>query len=165
MKRLLNPKFLIAVCFFCLGFLTNHLLVKFSPPKNLARHEERIPIDPNDFDQKSMLDTIARMQQGMQNDMQEDMMDMSGGIGVDQREDDKFVYYDIPLKGSDGNNHKLNVEIKDGMVRIKEDTDSQQSGHVQMSSERMFSIDPNLDSNRAEVINNPDKITIKIPKK
>ncbi|MBY0412609.1 MAG: hypothetical protein K2Q18_00515 [Bdellovibrionales bacterium] len=125
--------------------------------------EERFPVNPNDFDQKSMLDTIKRM-----ND-EENSLSAFGNMGelagVSEREDDKFVYYDIPLKGRDGNNHKLNVEIKNGMIKISEDVKSSGDTTMETSSERMFSIDPTLNADKAEVMNEKEKIVIKIPKK
>jgi hypothetical protein len=160
MKRLLTPnKFFIAVIFFCLGFWSNHLLVKskMSVVAEEAR-PERFPVDPADFDHESMLETIARMKaQGE--------IGASGLGEITQREDDKNVYYEIPLKGQDGNTHKLNVEIKNGMIKISEDVSSVSDNIMETSSERMFSIGPGLVGDKAEVINEKEKVIIKIPKK
>ena len=159
MKRLFTPnKFFIAVIFFCFGFLTNHWLVGKNKSFDAiqAKRDERFPVNPADFDQQSMVDMFSRMD----SDIGE-----SFGTQVDHREDDKFVYYDIPLKGLDGNNHKLNVEIKNGMIKISEDNKQTGDAVVETSSERMFSIDPGLDGDKAEVINEKEKIVIKIPKK
>jgi hypothetical protein len=165
MKRLFTPnKFFIAIIFFCLGFWTNHLLVKnrglsLSTVSQVAhRDQERFPIDPADFDQQNMMNTIKRMRE-------EGELGASGMGEVAQHEDEKNVYYDIPLKSENGSNHKLNVEIKNGMIKISEDVKAEGDAMVQTSSERMFSIDPGLDGDKAEVINEKEKVTIKIPKK
>lgn len=161
MKRFLTTKFFIAVIFFCIGFLTNHLLTKINRmPVQVVKSEDRFPVNPDDFDHEKMMDTISRMQ--------EDSMDMRGAstLGIiSQREDNKNVYYDIPLRGDDGTNHKLNVEIKDGMIKISEDIKDNSNGVLETSSERMFTIAPGLDADKAEVINQKDKIVIRIPKK
>jgi hypothetical protein len=165
MKRLFTPnKFFIAIIFFSLGFWTNHLLVKnrglsFNTMTPIVQKDnERFPIDPSDFDQTSMMNTIKRMRE-------EGELGASGMGEVAQHEDDKNVYYDIPLKGLDGSNHKLNVEIKNGVIQISEDVKAEGDAIVQTTSERMFSIDPSLDGDKAEVINEKDKVTIKIPKR
>lgn len=155
MKRVLNIKVFIAVIFFCLGFLTNHYLVKIKNSPGMAKlemafEEERFPVNPADFDHSKMLDSFAG----------------ASALGiVSQREDDKNVYYEVPLAGADGVNRKLNVEIKEGMIKINEDVKDHNNGVFETSSERMFSIDPMLDADKAEVINEKDKIVIRIPKK
>lgn len=170
MRKFINTKVFIAITFFCVGFLTNHLLVKFvsipARPVGLsAGPEDRFPVNPDDFDHDKIMETIERMEgdagMGMENAM-------SGAPAViAQREDDKFEYYDIPLRGHNGVNRKLNVEIKDGLVRVKEDTTNKNENSLtESTSERMFTLDPRrLDIDRAEVLNEKDKIVIKIPKK
>ncbi len=170
MRKLINTRIFIAVIFFCVGFLTNHLLVKFvhNPTTRLtelaAGPEDRFPVDPDDFDHNKIMETIKRMEAGVGQDMESAM---GGPAIIAQREDDKFEYYDIPLRGHDGANRKLNVEIKDGLVRVKEDTKNKDENSLsESSSERMFTLDPRrVDIDRAEVLNEKDKIVIKIPKK
>lgn len=164
----------IAVIFFCLGFLTNHLLVKFvhNPTVVTGAATDRFPVDPDDFDQSKMLDTIQRMQKETEQgfgDIEREL-NQAGNVGIGaigKREDDKFFYYEIPLKNQDGSQNKMNVEIKDGMVRITEDTKHEGSNSaMQSSSERIFPLDTSrYDANKAEVLNQKDKIIIKIPKK
>lgn len=163
MKKDLSIKFFIAVIFFCLGFLTNHLLTKLNRNQvQVVNTEERFPVNPDDFDHEKMMETIKRM------DDENFGADMRGAstLGIiSQRQDDKYVYYDIPLRGDDGTNHKLNVEIKDGMIKITEDIKDEKVGLLETSSERMFSVGPGLDADKAEVINQKEKIVIRIPKK
>ncbi len=147
MKRIFNIKLFIAVTFFCFGFLTNHLLVKISQsPSIIHPEEERYPVNPEDF---NIAGFSGASTLGM----------------ISERQDENNVYYDIPSIGADGSSRKVNVEIKDGMIRINEDVKDQRQGVFETSSERMFTIDPSLDADRAEVINQKDKIVIRIPKK
>lgn len=164
MKKIFNQKFLIGlVCFilgFSLGFLANHLLTKTSFHSHEltdSEREERFPVKPEDFDHNKMLDTFRNLQQDMEKDIDDDMkMDMKV-TGVSRREDDKNVYFEIPLNASE-KNHELKVSVKDGMISIKEMTPNSES-------ERQFSIDPDLDETKADVQTLKDKITIKIPKR
>lgn len=125
----------------------------------IATNDERFPVDIDDFDHTSMMDTINRLSKERAEARASAMGDVS------RREDDDNVYYDIPQKAEDGVEHRLNVEVKDGMIKISEDQKSAGDMLVEASSERMFSIDQGLDGDRAEVINEKDKIVIKIPKK
>lgn len=167
MKNFFNTKLFIALIFFCVGFLANHLLVKLVPhPISTAQTRpeasERFPVDPDDFDQEKMLETIQEMQKDGEG------MESAMGLGsIVQREDEVFEYYEIPLKDHRGSNRKLNVEIKNGLVIIKEEMEKQQGNSFsESSSEQMFSLDSRrLDIDRAEVQNEKDKIIIKIPKK
>lgn len=135
-------------------------------PSITTADQERFPVDPNDFDHHRMLDTISKMQQRQEEQEGDDSYMGSSGAGeVGQREDENFVYYEIPTRVTDGLSHKLNVQVKNGMIHIVEDTKDDKGGSVQMSSERMFSIDPSLNGDRAEVINEKDKVIIKIPKR
>jgi hypothetical protein len=182
MNKFFNTKLFVAIIFFCLGFLTNHMLVKYmynpglgigsnTDTRKSERPEERFAVNPDDFDQNKMLDTIQRMQKETEDGfsgLEKDLDNASSDYGsVGQHEDDKYVYYEIPLKGHDGANHKLNVEIKNGLVRVSEDTKGKAGTSMsESSSERMFTLDPRrVDADKAEVLNQKDKIIIKIPKK
>ncbi len=61
MKRLFNTKLFIAVIFFSLGFITNHLLTKLSGAPIIATNDERFPVEIDDFDHTSMMDTINKL--------------------------------------------------------------------------------------------------------
>lgn len=171
MKNFFNTKLFIAILFFCVGFLANHLFVLLvhHPTSETAQihpeANERFPVDPDDFDQKKMLETIQGMQEGQ---VDGEGMENAMGLGsIVQREDEFFEYYDIPLKDHRGTNRKLNVELKNGLVIIKEEMKKQQDNSFsESSSEQMFTLDSRrLDIDRAEVQNEKDKIVIKIPKK
>lgn len=163
MKRFFKTQVFTAIIFFCVGFLTNHFLVKLKRQsvEVVVPQEDRYAVNPDDFDHMKMLDSIGRMS--------EENAEATRGAStlgmISERFDEKNVYYDVPLKGDDGVNHKLNVEIKDGMVKISEDIKDNKNGILETKSERMFTIGEGLDVDRAEVINQKDKITIRIPKK
>jgi hypothetical protein len=164
MKKFFNQKVLIGVvCLvlgFSLGFLTNHLLTKtsfHSHELSDSEREERFPVKPEDFDHNKMLETFKNLQKDMEKDLDSDMQLDMKVTGVSRREDDKFVYFDIPLNASE-KNHELKVSVKDGMISIKEMTPNSES-------ERQFSIDPDLDDTKADVQTLKDKISIKIPKR
>lgn len=81
---------------------------------------------------------------------------------INRREDSKFVYYEVPLVNEKGEKLELNVVVKDGMIEITEKASGQ---NHQMESTRTFSLEPGLIESRAQVINEKDKVVIKIPKK
>ena len=170
MRKFLTTKLFIAITFFCLGFLSNHVLVKFvhNPTTQVrdafAGPEDRFPINPDDFDHDKIMETLEKMERTSEQGMESAM----GGPGlIAQREDEMFEYYDLPLRGNDGSDRKLNVEIKNGIVVVREVITNQGADSISEStSERMITLDSSrLDVDRAEVLNQKDKIVIKIPKK
>ena len=160
MKKIFNQKVLIGVVCFALGFLFNHLLTKTSFHSQVlsdTERDERFPVRPEDFDHNKMMETFKNLQQDMEKDIDTDMHMEMNISGVNRREDDKFVYYEIPLNASE-KNHELKVSVKDGMITIREMTQNSES-------ERQFSIDPELDETKADVQTLKDKVVIKIPKR
>lgn len=161
-------KIVSACFFFALGFAANGLLerVQHAGPVNVEG-EERYPVNPDDFDSQKIIEAIERDRSDWQvppPGMESEGASIMGEIA--QREDEKFVYYEIPINQSANANHELKVEIKEGIVRIAEVLKGKDENSViETSAERMFSLDPSLDSSMAEVKNLKDKITIKIPKK
>ncbi len=155
MKKIFNSKIFIAIAFFCLGFLVNQGLRNYHAATSIP--DSRFPFNPEDFEldvkkaPKILLD---------------DNFQGASTVGLlSKREDATTVYYEIPLKENLGDKHKMNVDIKDGVIKISEELKSDEHGSIETSSERIFTIDSNLDSTKAEVINEKDKIVIKIPKK
>ena len=82
-------------------------------------------------------------------------------LNIKETEDSHFVYYTIPIE-DDAKNTKLNVEVKDGYIHI---THEAKDEGYSASSEQVFPVAPHLDENKAEVLNEKNKIIIKIPKK
>lgn len=156
MKKFFSSKIFVGMLFFALGFLANHLMTKthfHSQILSEREREERFPVRPEDMEDEKLMDVFQNAQKHMYQDMQMDMHI----TGVNRREDDKFVYYDIPLNASE-KNHELKVSVKDGMISIKEVTPNSES-------ERQFTIDPDLDETKADVQTLKEKVSIKIPKK
>jgi HSP20 family molecular chaperone IbpA len=86
---------------------------------------------------------------------------------ISQREDDKFVYYDISVKGL--NKEDLKVKVANGQINISGKTETKnENGNTgtYMSSmfQRSFPVPPNVDSNKVQMENEKDKLTVKFPK-
>lgn len=159
MKKLFYSKIFIAISCFCLGFLTNHYFTKISQRlmvevSGLNSSRDRIPVNPDDFDHDKLLEAARKMRREIINQAGHEGKEVRG---VERREDDEFVYYDIPLNDQEKNDHQLKVKVNEGMITITEHTKNSESV-------REFSIEPGLDESKAEVIYLKDRISIKIPK-
>lgn len=160
MKKILRSRFFIGVVCFLLGFFVNHVLTKTHFSSQLLsdkEREERIPVTPEDYDHDRLVQAFQNMQNGMLKDFDDSFEIDMHVSGVNRKEDDQNVYYEIPLNDKE-KNHELKVSVKDGMIEIKEVTPNSES-------ERQFSIDPDLDETKADVKTLKDKILIKIPKR
>lgn len=163
MKKIFTSRPFIGTVCFILGFLMNHYYSKtefHSKVLSDSEREERIPVSPDEFSPEKMMEALSSMDRDMaemQRSLQEDFGNSMKITGVERKEDDKNVYYEIPLKANE-RNHELKVTVKDGMISIRELTPNSES-------ERQFSIDPGLDETKAEVKTLQDKVLIKIPKK
>lgn len=158
-SKFFNSKIFIAVIFFCLGFLVNHGFNKLLFTQRVSL--ERFPVDIDDFDHEKIMETMLRESQSKAS-----RFHGASTLGmIDKNEDDKNVYYEIPLNEDLGENHKINVEIKNGFINISEKFKDNSNGNIETSSERVFSIESHLDSSRAEIIHNKNKIIVRIPKK
>jgi hypothetical protein len=163
MKKRLKSKIFYSLIIFAAGFCT-HLLISKINFSYFSSHlsDERIAVSPEEFDRDQLHGSFEkRFGIDRLSDTDSDVPIGDFDISPLRKEDTSFVYYEIPLKNVGGNN-KLNVEIKDGYIHLnfekKEESSSQ-------SMEQVFSIDSNLDDRKAEVINEKDKIIIKVPKK
>lgn len=160
MKKFFNSKLFVGLICFAFGVLVNHLYTKMNFHTQVlsdSEREERFPINPDDYDHDKLMDAFQNLQKGMMKDFDQSMQMNMKITGVERKEDEKFVYYEIPLNASE-KNHELKVSVKDGMISIKEMTPNSES-------ERQFSIDPELDETKADVQTLKDKILIKIPKR
>lgn len=159
MKKFFSSKVFVGIVCFILGAVASHLYtqVEFhSQVLGEKERDERFPVKPEDFDHEKLMDAFSNFDKSMQsfeNDFQKEMQ----VTGVERKEDDKFVYFEIPLNANE-KNHELKVSVKDGMISIKENTPNSEA-------ERQFSIDPDLDGNKADIQTLKDKVLIKIPKK
>ena len=163
LMKLINSKIFVAILFLMIGlFAGNHIAKNGINFKTVKNEDDRIPVLPNDQDAEKLAEYFRARQNPFHDSNQDDLV--ISDVGPTRREDDRFVYYDIKIDKS-GNN-KLNVEVKDGYIHLKSDSNNNSEGSSFSSSmEQVFSIDSNLDDKKAEVLNESDKIVIKIPKK
>jgi hypothetical protein len=158
MKKFLESKTFLAVTFFCAGFMISQGMNKISMDKHttqVGQIEERYPVSPEDVEHDKLVDAFGKKQMQML-DQNDDHFGF-GVSGIKRSEDEKYVYYEIPLMG-EVQNKELKVNIKDGMISISENSKNSQS-------QREFSIEPGLDEANAIVLNDKDKLNIKIPKR
>jgi hypothetical protein len=120
----------------------------------MAGNNYHFPVNPDDFDHDKLLDAARKMEQQM---IKQNGVLAPELTGIERREDEQFVYYDIPLSANEKNDHELKVDVKNGVISIKEHSENTESV-------REFSIGPGLDESRANIINSNDRISIKIPK-
>lgn len=167
MTKFTKSKLITAVLFFTLGYMANGLFgfvreTAGGGPVNVEG-VERYPVNPDDFDSRKM---IEAMRESSPNEPTLPRDSGASIIGeITQREDEKFVYYEIPVNQSANTTHQLKVEIKEGFIRIAEISKSTGEDIVETNAERMFTIDPSLDSALAEVLEQNNKVLIKIPKR
>jgi hypothetical protein len=143
--KVLKSRFFIGVVCFVLGFLVNRSLQNFNTHLgNKDLHDDdRIPVRPEDFDQNGPHRLAGSMLRDF--DQSEDLLgdneNNAFNISPIRREDYHNVYYEIPLKNNESGENKLNVEVKDGMIHIKMDSNDK---HFSSSVEQVFSIDSYL---------------------
>ncbi len=168
---------------YSLGFLTHWTLFKiksqnFFVENKITDSNDRLPVAPHDLNNDDLMDALHRDMlermgksaddfPGRASDTENEMTDDYGlkdflVRDINRREDDKFVYYEVPLINENGDKLELNVQVKNGIIEIQETSSG--TNHQSQSS-RSFSIEPGLKEDLASVINEKDKIIIKIPKK
>lgn len=164
MTKITRSKILTALTFFILGYMSNGLFDRVRDPGPVnVEGVERYPVNPDDFDTRRMIEAIKESKTG---EWEQPIDSGASIIGeITQREDDKFVYYEIPVNQSANTNHELKVEVKEGFIRIAEISKSTGEATIETNAERMFTIDPSLDSALAEVLDQKNKVLIKIPKR
>ncbi len=87
---------------------------------------------------------------------------------VKTREDKDFVYYDIPIK--DLNREKLKVKVEDGQISIsgqveKKSEEEGSASYYTSSFHRTFPAPAQVDSERFQLEQMNDTLTLKFPKK
>ncbi len=159
-----KAKILAAFFFFFLGYIGNNLvdIVKREGPTTIEG-VERYPVNPDDFDHRKM---IEAMNQSRSQDSAAVPVQAASSMGdISQREDEKFIYYEIPINQSADTDYELKIEVKRGMILITEMLKDKVNPINETNAERMFTIDPELDTASAEVLNEKNRVLIKIPKK
>ena len=142
----------------------------------------------NDFfrSNRSPFDEMKRMQESMMKQFGFPDDDSGSGIfsswfkkkfgggdpgDIQMREDEGFVYYDVVIK--DLSNKKLDILVEDGQIKIagtieeKSEDKGKNESSIQFSSStfhRSFPVPYGVDSTRAEMERDGDKIIIKLPK-
>lgn len=80
-----------------------------------------------------------------------------------QHEDDKYLYYEIEIKGLTP--QRVDVEVKDEQVFISGIAELKEENKYQESEfQRSFPVPQNVDANKFEMEQNGKKIVIKFPK-
>ncbi len=175
---------LIILIIFCysLGFLTHWMLFKYKENKfSFETQEDKMPVHPKDLRPEDLMDALHRdmldrMGKSSDRDFNfhhnfsnQDQIDENHSYGLKQflvedinrSEDEKFVYYEIPLLNEEGERVELNVSVKEGMILISKKSTGE---NHQMESTRSLSIEPGLIASEAKVIQEKEKIVIKVPK-
>jgi HSP20 family molecular chaperone IbpA len=92
----------------------------------------------------------------------------SNDVGeIKRREDEKFVYYEIPIKGL--KKEKLNVKVSGGQIHVSGQTenksdDGSSSTFLTSSFHRSFPVPADVDANKVQMENASDRLVIKFPK-
>jgi HSP20 family molecular chaperone IbpA len=86
---------------------------------------------------------------------------------ITQREDDHFVYFDVPVEGLE--HEKVEVRVKDGQIDISgqvEKRSEEQGAHAYLSSNfhRSFPVPPNVDPDKFRMAHEKDKLVLKFSK-
>lgn len=158
MNNMFRSKLAVGIVFFCLGFLTSQVLTRLAFRQTIqllnSATTVQTPVNPNNFDHDRLLDAVQKMKNEMLNqpDVNPDL------ARVERKEDEQFVYYEIPLTISEQNDRELKINIGSGIIRIIEHNDT-------LQTMREFAIEPGLDESRAKVSNHEDKLSVKFPKK
>jgi Molecular chaperone (small heat shock protein) len=135
---------------------------------------------------KSPFDEMRRMQERMMKQFKSSEDDPPGGIfdswiknkfgggdpgDVHMREDENFVYYDVVIENL--SDQKLEILVEDGRIKISGTIEEKSEDKGENENSRQFSISTfqrsfpvpyGVDSTRAEMEHEGDKVIIKLPK-
>lgn len=185
MKSLFLNKIFLSILFFVLGGLSvlgfTHYQKSRAPISSQQGDSDQFfdQFFNSDFFDKSK-DPFAEMQR-MQNEMEKQFDNKNpfdnwyqkrfggGDLGeIKQREDNKFVYYDIDIHGQTPKDVKVNVA--DGQVDISGSTerkkeDKNNSSYYSSSFQRSFPVPSGVDAENFKMEQDGNKIVIKFPKK
>lgn len=163
MKKVLRSKLAIGIIFFCLGFFVSQFLSRVAYRSTIQMLNSgstvHIPVNPRDFDHDKLMDAAQRMRTDLFIQDNSEATESNVAIAeVQRREDNQYVYYDIPLTSAEKNDRELKINVKDGIISIIENTKNVQSM-------REIAIEPGLDEAHSKVENHDDKLSIRLPKK
>ena len=82
---------------------------------------------------------------------------------VKRRENPKYIYYDISIKGLDQQN--INVEVKEGQVFLKGQVQMEEAGvSITQKFQRSFPVPVGVLSQKVEIEHDQDLLILKFPK-
>lgn len=182
--KFLRSKFFVGLAGFAFGlgtmFVTQRVtrLVSGSTqsvPSLKAQNDSSMEKAIDDFNNNSFFDKsddpfeqMRRMQGRFLKQFDHPMPFSSNDVGeIKRREDEKFVYYEIPIKGL--KNEKLNVKVSDGQIHISGQTetksdDGSSSAFLTSSFHRSFPVPSDVDANKVQLENTSNQLVIKFPK-
>lgn len=155
-------------------------LWNYSHPKKSSEElllESLLSESTNPFDRIQKMRKQMMKQLPSDDDLDEDQFNLTfGDEGMNpldsgrmtQREDDQYIYYEVPLRGL--KEEKLDVQVSQGQVTIsgKVEKKSEEKGNstfFSSSFHRSFPVPPGVDAEHLQVEPEKDKFVIKFPKK
>jgi len=162
MKNFFLKKTTIAVCFFVLGVLST---VSSNALFSHSTNKEEIN---SEIENQKVLDPFEEMRKQMLSQFSNAANVQDHSQEIRSREDDKYYYYDIMVKGLD--QEKLKINVQDGQIEISgqienKESENGSSSYFSSSFHRSFPLPFNADGGKVEVENDKEKMTIKVPKK
>jgi len=190
MKRFFYSRISLGVVCFLLGIGTLYFFEKYIvPPKQTQSMQSFKNLDPlfdqfyNDSFFSKSFDPFDNMRQ-MRERMEKQFEIPKEGSGIfdswfkkrfgggnaeeiSKREDDDFVYYDVKVDGLD--QEKVNVSVTNGLLSISGKIEKKaQSGNseniLESSFQRSIPLPSNVDSEKVQMEQGKDKVTVKFPK-
>lgn len=79
---------------------------------------------------------------------------------LSQREDEKFIYYDVHV--ADLNSTSINTKVENGYITISGTTEK--TSYFKSSFNRTFPVPDHVDSNKMEMSSEGDKVVLRFPK-
>lgn len=169
-------------------FAAQHLMAAHKPESKPLLSHNQLKVDPlfdqffnDDFFGRSRdpFEEMRRMRERMAKEFKEPSEGESlfdswygkrfGGAAAEitKREDDKFVYYDVSVKGLEAN--KLNAKVENGQIEIsgeinQKTEDLGQRSEMRSSFHRSFPAPPNVDPNKVQMEQQKEKLVLKFPK-
>lgn len=116
------------------------------------------------FDPMASLRQMDKMRQNMMANLNSMNSFQINTGSVQQREDAKFVYYDIPIKGLDPKTFR--VKIEDGQIVVDGQTAPTPGSAISFTSSfhRSFPIPDGVDGAKVKMEQDKEKLTLKFPR-
>lgn len=165
MKKILSNRGFLSIIFFILGGSTvwaiNHFALKLAPTKTLKNQVTTEVHDP--FDDIKQMKTQMFNQFNRLDNFQDDIAG-----AMKEREDDKYIYYEIDTENQTPKELKVNVQGGQlsitGKIESKNESDDS-SSFYSSSFHRSFPVPENVDADKMRMEQENNKIVLKFPKK